>query len=224
MNGPFSRGRSRYVIFLWLGRSVKFKQILLQYPGYLEGSPSGLWRSLGKRVGCKPSRVRIPLPPPDIIFLGVRTGSFLFYESKIGPKQEEAVAGELKNKPESYWRERLTPEEYHVLREGGTERPGTGALLYNKETGIYRCAACEQELFSSDTKYDSGSGWPSFYDVVAKENVEYHDDSSGGMKRVEVACSRCGSHLGHVFPDGPRETTGQRYCIDSIALDFKAKE
>ncbi|HYM65323.1 MAG TPA: peptide-methionine (R)-S-oxide reductase MsrB [Candidatus Sulfotelmatobacter sp.] len=128
---------------------------------------------------------------------------------------------DLKNMPEEYWKKKLTPEAYHVLREKGTEAPFTGKLYNNHQTGMYTCAACGQELFSSKTKFESGSGWPSFDDPVNRENVILKDDSSFGMSRTEVICKNCGSHLGHVFDDGPKETTGKRYCINSCALDFK---
>ena len=131
---------------------------------------------------------------------------------------------ELKNKPESYWKEKLTPEQYQVCRRKGTERPFSGALYHNHEKGMYQCVACGQPLFSSDAKFESGSGWPSFDSPVNAENVELHEDNSFFMRRIEVNCKNCGAHLGHVFPDGPRETTGERYCINSVALKFKPKE
>ncbi len=125
----------------------------------------------------------------------------------------------LKNKGEDFWKKKLTPEQYHVLREKGTETPFSGKFYKNFEKGMYVCAACGQELFSSDTKFDSDCGWPSF-DKSLAGNVQLRDDYSFGMHRIEVTCSKCGSHLGHVFDDGPTET-GKRFCINSVSLDFK---
>jgi peptide-methionine (R)-S-oxide reductase len=119
------------------------------------------------------------------------------------------------------WRAKLSPEQYEVLRHQATERPFTGKYVDVKADGTYRCAGCGAELFSSDTKFESGSGWPSFYDAASTENVELLEDHSHGMIRTEVRCKRCGGHLGHLFPDGP-EPTGQRYCINSCAIDLDA--
>lgn len=124
------------------------------------------------------------------------------------------------HKTDTEWRAELTPEQYRILRERGTEPPFSGKYVHAKEDGIYRCAACGQPLFSSETKFESGSGWPSFWDVLESGRVELHRDFSHGMVRTEVTCNRCGGHLGHLFDDGPREKTGLRYCINSGALEL----
>lgn len=126
------------------------------------------------------------------------------------------------NLSEAEWRRRLTPEQYHVLREAGTERPFAGRYDNNKADGVYHCAGCGNPLFDSEDKYDSGSGWPSFTRPIAPERVTDHRDVSHGMVRTETRCSVCDGHLGHVFPDGP-PPTGQRYCMNSVALDFRAR-
>jgi peptide-methionine (R)-S-oxide reductase len=123
------------------------------------------------------------------------------------------------NLSDAEWKQRLTPVQYHVLREAGTERAFSGEYNGNKADGVYHCAACGQELFDSADKYDSGSGWPSFTQPITPEAVSDHDDTSHGMTRTETRCARCDSHLGHVFPDGP-PPTGLRYCMNSVSLDF----
>lgn len=131
---------------------------------------------------------------------------------------------DLKNKPEEYWKEKLTLEQYRVVREKGTEAPFSGKYLNNHETGMYECVACGQQLFSSDAKIDSGTGWPSFDEPVNKEHIELQHDYSHFMHRIEVLCKNCDAHLGHVFSNGPKETSGMLYCLNSCALNFKPKE
>jgi peptide-methionine (R)-S-oxide reductase len=126
-------------------------------------------------------------------------------------------------KPEEEWRRTLTPEQYAVCRQKGTERAFTGRYWDHHEDGTYRCAACGEPLFDSSTKFDSGTGWPSFFAPLDPASVENVADTSHGMRRVEVVCRACGSHLGHVFPDGPRPT-GERYCMNSVSLDFVPKK
>lgn len=126
------------------------------------------------------------------------------------------------SKDDKYWKENLTPEKYKVLRQKSTEVPFTGELLENKEPGMYKCGGCGAELFSSETKFDSGSGWPSFWDAVDPTKIKLQRDTSLVIPRTEVLCAQCGGHLGHVFDDGPGPT-GKRYCINSCALDFDGK-
>jgi peptide-methionine (R)-S-oxide reductase len=126
-------------------------------------------------------------------------------------------------KTDAEWRAQLSPQQYHVLREHGTERPFTGEYVHTKTDGTYACAACANPLFASDTKFESGTGWPSFWDVIDKGAVELIRDNSYGMTRIEVRCARCNSHLGHVFDDGPRDKTGLRYCMNSAALELMEK-
>ncbi len=121
-------------------------------------------------------------------------------------------------------KKRLTPEQYRILRQKGTELPFTGKYLKHHDNGMYTCAVCGAQLFSSDTKFDSGSGWPSFYDVAKSNAVKLTEDRNMGMQRVEVTCANCGSHLGHVFNDAPDQPTGMRFCINSAALDFDPKD
>ncbi len=128
------------------------------------------------------------------------------------------------SKSDAEWRAELTPEQYKVLRKGGTERAFTGALWNSHEDGIYRCAGCGAELFDSTTKFESGTGWPSFTEPKLAEAVELRPDKSLFMRRTEVVCKRCGGHLGHVFDDGPREAGGMRYCINSCSLDLDRRE
>lgn len=137
-------------------------------------------------------------------------------------EQEHIVKGEKIDKTDAEWRAQLTPEQYRVMRQKGTEPAFSGALYRNHADGIYRCAACGNELFASDTKFESGSGWPSFTVPLNNASVSTHEDNTLGMRRIEVICARCGAHLGHVFPDGPKPT-GLRYCMNSVSLEFEPK-
>ncbi len=124
-------------------------------------------------------------------------------------------------KSEEEWKKDLTPEQFEILRKKGTERPGTGRYLQNKDTGVYTCAACNQPVFKSTTKYESGSGWPSFTAPYSEDSVKVILDKSLGMIREEIVCANCESHLGHRFPDGPKDKGGARYCINSVSMEFK---
>jgi peptide-methionine (R)-S-oxide reductase len=137
-------------------------------------------------------------------------------ETTATPKREKI------HKTDAEWRELLTPEQFHVMRQKGTERAFTGALVDNHADGVYNCGACNAPLFTSDKKFESGSGWPSFWLPVSSDAIVAVEDNSHGMRRVEVECATCGAHLGHVFPDGPRPT-GLRYCINSASLAFEGK-
>jgi len=131
------------------------------------------------------------------------------------------MSTETITKSEADWQQELTDEQYRILRQKGTERAFSGKFWDHHEDGTYTCAGCGQALFAADAKFDSGCGWPSFYQAMDPEKVETHEDLSHGMRRVEVTCRRCGGHLGHVFPDGPRDKTGLRFCINSASLDFR---
>lgn len=149
-------------------------------------------------------------------------------QKPAGPKQTKTnIAMSTENndstkveKTEAEWQKILTPEQYYVLREKGTERPFTGKLLKNTETGVYTCAGCGNELFTSDMKFDSHCGWPSFDKEIAGGKINTHTDVSHGMVRTEITCAKCGGHLGHLFDDGPTQT-GMRYCVNSLSIDFK---
>lgn len=143
-------------------------------------------------------------------------------ESSV-PSEEKSSSFEAVDLSEAEWKERLSPEAYYILREKGTERAFSGALLSNKKTGTYVCGGCELPLFSSDSKFKSGTGWPSFFETVGLDNVVEEADHTYGMKRVEILCGRCKGHLGHVFNDGPKPT-GLRYCVNSLSLKFEEKE
>lgn len=140
------------------------------------------------------------------------------------PAEQESTMRTKIEKSDAEWRAKLTPEQYHVTREQGTERPFSGDYQVSDVQGIYHCVCCQAPLFENEHKFDAGCGWPSFDRPLGSSAVEERDDSSHGMQRTEIICARCNAHLGHVFPDGPAQTTGQRYCINSVALDFHEGE
>ena len=156
------------------------------------------------------------------ILIAMLTFSSLSGQSQDQPAKCDSELEKV-SKTESEWQSKLTPMQYHVLRNKGTERPWTGELNDNKKTGTYYCAACHNELFHSSTKFESGTGWPSFYTSANENSLLDKEDNSHGMKRTEVVCKKCGGHLGHVFGDGPKPT-GLRYCINSAALQFEEKK
>jgi len=174
-----------------------------------------------KRPECRADRALLFHPHPGSRRRAAQAASINGCRSRNFVREPEVLksVNDVK-KTNAEWRAELPPEKYAILREAATERPFSGELYHNKATGTYHCGACEAVLFKSDAKYESGSGWPSFYKPEEADNVELVADRSHGMVRTEVRCKRCGSHLGHVFDDGP-EPTGQRYCINSLALDFK---
>ncbi len=168
-------------------------------------------------VGCSSSIAQQP---------GMNDKSQSVTTKKVKPKvnvKADTKAIDKVVKTDEEWKKILTPEQYDVLRHKGTERAFTGKLWDHKEDGSYTCAGCGTLLFTSKAKFDSGCGWPSFYDSIDHSKIELHDDSTFGMRRIEVTCKKCGGHLGHVFPDGPAPT-GQRYCINSASLNFKKAE
>jgi peptide-methionine (R)-S-oxide reductase len=159
-----------------------------------------------------------PAPSGDAITVRNTSNSEIFKSMNIQIYKDKVV------KPEDQWKKELTPQQYEVLREKGTERAFTGKYWNTKDDGIYRCSGCAQPLFVSDTKFDSGCGWPSFFKPVAEGVITEHVDTSYGMKRTEVTCTRCGAHLGHVFEDAPDQPTGLRYCINSVSIDLEKKD
>jgi len=156
-----------------------------------------------------------------LLFLIFISMSLLVNSNSFAQEKNNRKEKQVENfNSEEYWKKLLTKEQYHVLREKGTERPFTGEYWNHFEKGVYKCAACGEVLFESDTKFDAGCGWPSFYKAIDKSKIIEKDDFSYGMHRIEVMCKNCGGHLGHVFPDGPKPT-GLRYCINSVSIKFE---
>jgi len=186
----------------------------------------------GKRFVTSTRRMELEVPMASTVDVGRRRphgrdvaragGNGRLPRKTVSMTDEASTDADLPTTEEE-WRARLTPEQYAVLRQAGTEPAGSGALLDEHGEGVFACGACGAELFESGTKFESGSGWPSFFDVISPDRVELVEDRSHGMVRVEVRCGRCHSHLGHLFPDGPAPT-GQRYCMNSLALEFEPAE
>lgn len=176
----------------------------------------------GNRYTAKFVKMKV-LNSLPIIFIALSLNTCSGQNQAVHETKNSKQMADKVIKTEEEWKKELTNEEYTVLREKGTERAFTGEFYKNKEKGTYLCAGCGNELFSSDSKYESGSGWPSFWEAKNEQCVTYNNDESAGMTRTEIVCGKCGGHLGHVFDDGP-QPTGQRYCVNSVSLDFKKKE